>query len=343
MSGAAKGEGRDDEFSASAAERLKPLLATAKTAVLATHVTPDGDGIGAEICLQAYLADRGIEARIFNTEATPLRYRFLDERNAVEVYDEAAHGEFLRSADLLFMLDNSAPSRFGPLEKAARASRAVTVCIDHHNITDPFWKVNLIDSSAAATGEMVYRIVEALGGRPDFTAAQAAYVSLVTDTGSFRFGKTAPRSHRLAADLLEAGVSPPRVHEEVYERSSAALVRLAGVALAGLSLGEGNRLGWITLTLQQVRDSGGMNEDTSDVVNELLTIDGVRLAVLLKELEGGKLKLSFRSKGTLDVNRIAQSFGGGGHTNASGAVIAGTIAERLEEILQPCRALLQSG
>jgi phosphoesterase RecJ-like protein len=330
-----------DEFARKAAEGLRPLLEGAHTAVLATHVTPDGDGIGAEICWHSYLRARGIEARIFNTEMTPLRYRFLDERGAVEVYDEAKHGDFLRSADLLFMLDNSAPSRFGPLEEAARASRAVTVCIDHHNIVDPFWKVNLIDSSAAATGEMVYRIVEALGGRPDFTAAQAAYVSLVTDTGSFRFGKTTPRSHLLAADLLALGVSPPRVHEEVYERNSAALVRLSGMALAGLRLDEEERLAWITLTIEQVRASGGGNEDTSDVVNELLTIDGVRLAVLLKEMEGGRLKLSFRSKGTLDVNRIAQSFGGGGHTNASGAVVPGTIAAKIDEILRPCRDLVR--
>jgi phosphoesterase RecJ-like protein len=339
VSGPAGDPGED--FARKAAERLRPLLDGAKTAVLATHVTPDGDGIGAEICLHSYLRSRGLEARVFNTEETPLRYRFLDERGAVEVYDEARHGDFLRSADLLFMLDNSAPSRFGPLEAAARASRAVTVCIDHHNVVDPFWKVNLIDPSAAATGEMVYRIVEALGGRPDFTAAQAAYVSLVTDTGSFRFGKTSPASHALAARLLAMGVNPPRVHEEVYERASASLVRLAGMALAGMRLEEEGRLAWITMSLDQVRSSGAAGEDTSDVVNELLTIDGVRVAVLMKELEGGRLKLSFRSKGTLDVNRIAQSFGGGGHTNASGAVIDGSIDTNAEAVLRPCRELLR--
>jgi phosphoesterase RecJ-like protein len=339
MSGRA--EASDDDFTGRAASALRPLLDRAKTAVLATHVTPDGDGIGAEICWHSYLRSRGIEARIFNTEATPLRYRFLDERGAVEVYDEAKHGDFLRSADLLFMLDNSAPSRFGPLEAAARASSAVTVCIDHHNLVDPYWKVNLIDPDAAATGEMVYRIVEKLGGDPDFTAAQAAYVSLVTDTGSFRFGKTSPESHRLAARLLAKGVRPPRVHEEVFERSSVSLVRLAGMALAGLRLEEKGCLAWITMTLAQVRESGAEAEDTSDVVNELLTIDGVRVAVLFKEMDGGRLKLSFRSKGALDVNRIAQSFGGGGHTNASGAVIAGTIDAKAEDVLRLCRELLR--
>lgn len=329
------------DFALKAAARLRPLLETARTAALATHITPDGDGIGAEICLHSYLTARGIEARILNTEATPLKYRFLDEKNAVEVFDAKRHDAFLRQADLFFMLDNSAPSRLGPLEEATRASRATTVCIDHHNLVDPFWKVNLVDSQASATGEMVYRIVEALGGKPDFTASQAAYVSLVTDTGYFRFGKTAPRSHRLAADLLAAGVSPPRVYEEVYERGSAALVRLGGLALAGLTLEEDGRLAWIRMTHEDVTRCGAEGEDTSDIVNELLTIDRVRLAVLFKELEGQRVKLSFRSKGSLDVNRVAQSFGGGGHTNASGAVVAGRLEELVPRVLEPCRALLR--
>jgi phosphoesterase RecJ-like protein len=333
--------GDADDFSLKAAARLRPLLDAARTAVLATHITPDGDGIGAEICLHSYLVARGIETRILNTEPTPLRYRFLDERNAVEVFDPKRHDAFLRQADLFFMLDNSAPSRLGPLEEATRATRAITLCIDHHNLVDPFWKVNLVDPQASATGEMVYRIVEALGGKPDFTAAQAAYVSLVTDTGYFRFGKTAPRSHRLAADLLAAGVSPPRVYEEVYERGSAALVRLGGLALAGLKLEEDGRLAWIRMTHDEVVRCGAGGEDTSDIVNELLTIDRVRLAVLFKEIDGSRVKLSFRSKGALDVNRVAQSFGGGGHTNASGAVVAGRLDEVVPRVLEPCRTLLR--
>jgi phosphoesterase RecJ-like protein len=333
--------GGADDFALKAAARLRPLLEGARTAVLATHITPDGDGIGAEICLHSYLTSRGITTRILNTEATPLRYRFLDERGAVEVFEAKQHDAFLRQADLFFMLDNSAPSRLGPLEEATRASRATTICIDHHNLVDPFWKVNLVDSQASATGEMVYRIVEALGGKPDFTAAQAAYVSLVTDTGYFRFGKTAPRSHALAADLLAAGVSPPRVYEEVYERGSAALVRLGGLALSGLRLEEDGRLAWISMAHEDVVRCGAEGEDTSDVINELLTIDRVRLAVLFKEMGGARLKLSFRSKGTLDVNKVAQSFGGGGHTNASGAVVPGRLDELVPRVLEPCRALLR--
>jgi phosphoesterase RecJ-like protein len=332
---------RDRALVAEAAERLRPLLDAARTAALTTHVSPDGDGIGAEICLHSYLVSRGIEARILNTEPLPPRYRFLDARGAVEAFDPSRHDAFVRSADLIFMLDNSAVSRLGPLEEATRGSRATTICIDHHNVVEPFWNVNIVDPESSATGELVFQIIKALGGVPDLTAAQAAYVSLVTDTGYFRFNKTSPRAHLAAAEMIERGVSPPHVYEQVFERASAALVRLGGVALAGLRLEEEGRLAWITLSHRQVVECGAEQEDTSDIVNGLLTIDGVRIAALLKELPGGRVKLSFRSKGSLDVNRVAQGFGGGGHTNAAGAVVPGRVSELIEPVLRPCRELLR--
>ena len=331
---------KDRKMIADAAQRLKPLLDGARTAALTTHVTPDGDGIGAEICLLAHLRARGIDARVINTEPLPPKYRFLDTEGAVEVFDAARHDAFLRGADLIFMLDNSATSRMGPLEPAIRGSRAVTVCIDHHNVVEPFWKVNIIDPEACATGELVFQIIKAMGGRVDRNAAQAAYVSLVTDTGYFRFSKTSPRCHEAAAEMLAAGVSPPLVYEEVFERNSAALLRLGGVAMADLRQEEGGRLAWISLTHEQVLRCRAEAEDTSDIVNELLSIDGVRVAALFKELDGGRTKLSFRSKGDLDVNRLAIRFGGGGHTNAAGAVVEGGLEETIRRVLPSCRELL---
>jgi len=333
---------RDRQLIAEAARRLTPLIAAARTAALCTHVDPDGDGIGAELCLLPYLRGRGIETRVINTVPLPIRYRFLDPEGTVEVFNETDHAAFLRQADLIFVLDNSSVERLGPLEPSVRASRATTICIDHHNVVEPFWKVNIIDQEACATGELVFQIVKALGGRSDARAAEAAYVSMVTDTGYFRFSKTSPRCHEAAAEMLAAGVRPPRVYEEVYERDSPALVRLAGMALAGLRIEENGRLAWITLTRDQIEACGAAGEDTSDVINELLRIDGVRLALLLKELKPGRTKLSYRSKGGLDVNRIAAGFGGGGHTNAAGAVLDRAIADAIEVALAPCRDLLKS-
>lgn len=332
---------KDRAMIAEAARRIKPLVDRARTAALITHITPDGDGIGAELCLLGYLKARGIDARVINTEPLAAKYRFLDPAGAVEEFDAARHDAFLRDADLIFMLDNSATGRMGPLESSVRASRAVTVCIDHHNLTDPFWKVSIVDPDACATGELVFQIIKAMGGTVDRGAAQAAYVSLVTDTGYFRFSKTSPRCHEAAAELLAAGVDPPRVYEEVFERNSAALLRLRGVATADLRQEESGRLAWISLSRDQVVRCGAEQEDTSDIVNDLLSIDGVRLAVLFKGLEDDKTKLSFRSKGELDVNRLASRFGGGGHTNAAGVILAGGLEETIRRVLPLCRELLK--
>ncbi len=332
---------RDRALIASASHALKPLLAHARTAALCTHVNPDGDGIGSEICLLRYLRSLGIDARVVNTEPLPPRYRFLDPDDSVEVFEASRHDAFLRSADLIFMLDNAAVSRLGPLEPAVRASRATTVCIDHHNVVDPFWKVNIVDEEACATGELVFQIVKALGGTIDLPAAQAAYVSLVTDTGYFRFSKTSPRCHEAAAELLLAGVSPPRVYEEVFERNSAALVRLGGTAVSSLQLSEDGRLACVALTRRQILACDAESEDTSEIVNGLLAIDGARVAVMFKELDGGRVKLSFRSKGDLDVNRLAARFDGGGHKNAAGAVIEGSLEAAKTRVLAACRELLR--
>jgi phosphoesterase RecJ-like protein len=334
---------RDREFIGDAARRLKPLLAAKRHAALCTHVNPDGDGIGAEICLHRYLRSIQVESRILNTEALPPRYRFLDPSGSVEVYAADRHAEFLRDADLIFMLDNSSVSRLGALEEAVRGSRATTVCIDHHDLVEPFWKVNIVDQEASATGELVFQIVRALGGEVDAEGAQAAYVSLVTDTGYFRFSKTSPRSHEAAAEMLALGVRPPLIYQEVYERNSEALVRLTGVALSTLRTEESGRLAWIRVTHEEVVRCGAGREDLSDVVNGLLAIDGVRIAVMLKDLGGGRIKLSFRSKESIDVNRIAARFGGGGHRNAAGAVIAGSLDEAIDGVLAPCREALRAG
>ena len=325
-----------------AVRRLEPLLASARTAALCTHITPDGDGIGAEICLYHYLIARGIKAKILNTEPLSDRYRFLDDDGCVEVFDEEKHAGFVRDADLIFALDNSAVNRLGSLEPSVRASRATTICIDHHNVVEPFWNVNIIDEDACATGELVYQIVRGLGGELTFEAARAAYVSMVTDTGNFRFSKTSPRCHEAAARLLGAGVRPQQVYEEVFERNSPALIRLGGVALAGLRLDEAGRLAWITLTRDQILACDAESEDTSEVANGLLSTRGVRVAVLFKELGDGSVKISLRSKGDLDVNGLAASFGGGGHTNASGAVVETGFEEAIEKVLAACRELIRN-
>jgi len=320
--------------------RIRREIALARRILLTTHQNPDGDGIGSEIALAAYLRSAGKPPLILNPDPLPERYRFLDPGGEVGTFDEKGGTGPVKSCDLIFMLDNSSPNRLGKMEGAIRGSEAVRICIDHHDTTDGFWTVNLIDESACATGEIIYDLVCALGGVLDLPSAVALYTALVTDTGHFRFSKTSSRSHRIVADLLRMGVDPARVYQAVYEQHSEGFVRLLGQALAGCRLEPGGALAWIALTQRQIVDCRAEEADTSEMVNHLFTIRGVRLGLLFKELPDGKVKVSLRSKGEIDVNRVAGRYGGGGHQNASGAVLDGPLEEAARRVVADAKKIL---
>jgi len=320
--------------------RIKQEIVRARSILLSTHQNPDGDGLGSEIALQAYLRSVGKSAVILNPDPVPERYRFLDPGGGIGVFDGTAGAERVRTCDLLFMLDNSSLNRLGKMEGAIRATEAVRVCIDHHDTTDGFWTVNLVDETACATGEMIFDLIAALGGSLDPSTAVALYTALVTDTGHFRFSKTSPRSHRIAAELLRMGVDPSHVYQEVYERHSEGFVRLMGQALAACRIEPGGALAWIALRRAQIEACGAEDADTSEMVNQLFGIQGVRICLLFKELPDGRIKVSLRSKGALDVNRVASRYGGGGHQNASGAIVEGPFEAAVQRVVTDARALL---
>ena len=320
--------------------RLRDEIARSKRTLLTTHQNPDGDGLGSELALAAYLKSIGRAPLILNPDDTPERYRFLDPAGEIRAFEAATGPDLLRSCDLIVTLDNSSLHRLGNMEQAVREADALTVCIDHHSTTDPFWTINLIDETACATGEMIHDLIRELGGTLDSRSAVALYTALVTDTGSFRFSKTTPRTHRMVAELLSLGVDPSRVYEQVYEQQPEGFIRLMGVALSGFRLEAEGRLGWIALTRQQMSECHAEQVDTSEIVNHLFAIRGVRVCLLFKELPDGKVKVSLRSKGSLDIHRIAASYGGGGHQNASGAVVEGPLETSIPRIVSDARALL---
>ncbi len=327
-------------MNASAVVRIRQEISLARKILLTTHQGPDGDGLGSEIALAAYLRSMGKTPLILNPDPTPDRYRFLDPSGDAGAFQEGDGGGIVSSCDLIFMLDNSSLNRMGRMEGAIRQSAVVRICIDHHDTTDGFWTVNLIDETACATGEIIYDLITALGGSLDLQASVAIYTALVTDTGHFRFSKTTARSHRIAAELLRAGVDPARVYEEVYERHSEGFVRLMGLALAECRLAPGGELAWIALSRKQIVDCGAEEADTSEMVNQLFNIRGIRLCLLFKELPDGRIKVSLRSKGEIDVNRVAGRYGGGGHQNASGAVLEGPLEAAVQRVVADARAIL---
>ncbi len=300
---------------------LLDLVAPGRRFVLTTHVNPDGDGIGSELALARFLAARGVAVRIVNRDAVPPALRFLEGSGAIEVYAPALHDTALRDADAVVMLDNSDPQRLEDMQAPVRAARGVKVCIDHHPEPDPFWDLRLVDPAAACTGTLVHRILAAAGAPLDEPAAVALYTALASDTGRFRFGNTSAEAFRMAADLCAAGAVPTRVYAQLEEKQSTGYVRLSGELLAGLELRCAARVIVLRLPRALAEARGAVGEDLSEVINQALKIETSRVAALFRELGPAATKVSLRSKGDLDVNRLARRHGGGGHRNASGIVL----------------------
>jgi phosphoesterase RecJ-like protein len=325
-------------------EAFRRLVSSAKLYVLVTHVNPDGDAIGSQVGLGRYFRSLGFEVRMVNQDATPPDLRFVEFDGPFgEAYDPARHDGLLDAADAIVLVDNSAPDRLGCMESPARLRAAKTFCIDHHPTRATPWAVNIIDTSASATAVIVHELVRAGEWTPDRAAADALYAGLATDTGFFRFNSTSPRAFRVAAELLEAGADPTRCYREIYERNAPAYTRLLGRALADLSLGGGGTVASVGITLAMIEACGASGVDTSEFTTPLLAVDGVRVAILFRELPGDKVKVSLRSKGELDVQKMASEFGGGGHRNASGIVMPGRFEEVVAKVTARAEALATDG
>ncbi|MCZ6671102.1 MAG: bifunctional oligoribonuclease/PAP phosphatase NrnA [Acidobacteria bacterium] len=327
--------------------KIRDLINQSEKILLTTHMNPDGDGLGSELALFRQLREGGKEVRIVNNDPIPERYRFLDPEGESEVFDRSRDLPFIQDCDLIFVLDNSSMERMGKLAAPMQSSSAKKICIDHHLIpsgpgtagNNGIWDILWNMEEASATGELIYELIMALGGPMTHGKAEPLYVSLVTDTGNFRFSKTGPKAHQVAAALLACGVNPVRVYQEIFERSSTAFMRLLGYALTHFHQECEDRLVWVTMDRRKIEEFSAQEEDTSEMVNSFFQIHRVRVALLFKELSDGKTKVSLRSKGDFDMNRLAVHFGGGGHRNASGIVLDDTLNDGTERVLREARKL----
>ena len=315
-------------------ELFRTLTGRARRTVLSTHINPDGDAIGSEVGVAHYLRAMGAQTRVVNHDETPDVLKFIEsDQVKVELYEPERHDAAFAEADLVVLLDNSAPDRLGRMEKVVMASASRLLCIDHHPTKGTPWAHNIIEEGSSATAAMVYELVTRCGWTPDLRTAEALYVGLSTDTGVFRFNSTTPRAHEIAAELMRLGVQPARCFQEIYERNSLAFTRLLGHALAGLEVHDNGRVAAVRITRAMVDACEADGIDTSEMTTSLLAMDGVQLALLFRELSDGRVKVSLRSKGELDVHHLASTFGGGGHRNASGIVMKGDIEDVSRQIV----------
>jgi phosphoesterase RecJ-like protein len=300
---------------------------------MATHIHPDGDALGSELSLGRFLTDSGKQVRIVNHDPTAEVLSFIEDPSLpIENYQPQDHDALLLSSDLVILVDNSAPDRLGRMERGMIAAADRVLCIDHHPTRDAPWRYNIVDVDACATTAMIYELTRASGWSPDARAARAIYVGLVTDTGFFRFNSMTANAHRIAAGLLELGVQPAEIYQAVYEQNSEAFTRLLGHALADLRLAADGRVALVTIDAERTRALHAEDVDTSEITTALLAMQGVLVALLFRELDADRVKVSLRSKGELDVHRLATEFGGGGHRNASGIVMDGELHDVVQRV-----------
>ncbi|HSR14587.1 MAG TPA: DHH family phosphoesterase [Gemmatimonadales bacterium] len=308
---------------------------------LTTHVNPDGDGLGSEVGLAHLLHGMGKEVAVANPTPTPPRFKFLfDDLPGVDRCGDAVRQ--LRRADLIVVLDISDTGRLGNLGPIVREHGSPVVCIDHHVSPGSLPPgPRYVDPGAAATGELIYELAFANQWPVTVPVARALYVALVTDTGGFRFSNTHPRTLRVAADLLETGIDPETIYLDVYANAPEGRPRLLAEVLQTLVVEPEYGLAWVTVPPGAIEHYDLTADDLDGIVEHPRSIAGMRLAILFREIAQGRIKVSLRSVGDVDVADFAHRFGGGGHAKAAGAAIPDTMADVQATVLAAARVFLQ--
>lgn len=319
--------------------QLIPELRAGRTVALSTHMNADGDGCGSETALARLLIERGMQVRIVNPTPWPAMFEFLLGDGVVDM--SASGASALAGVDVLIVLDVSDVKRLGALTDTVRAMTAPKLVIDHHIATDePAGSLVLADTTACATGELVFDLACELGMQITEPVAKALYAAILTDTGGFRFSNTSPRCHAIAAHLLAAGVDAEEMYRQIYASVPVGRLQLLRDALDTLELDEQKGITWISVPAGALERYDLTSEDLDGIVEHARSISGTRLALFFRDLGHGKVKVSFRSTGDVDVNRFARNFGGGGHAKASGALIVGGLEEVRERVVDAAREFM---
>ncbi|MEI6847456.1 MAG: bifunctional oligoribonuclease/PAP phosphatase NrnA [Chlorobiaceae bacterium] len=322
--------------------------------VITTHENSDGDGLGSEVALALVLTSFGKEVSIVNPTDVPPNYQFLKQLYPINLFnarDEDAI-QALSLCDVLVLLDANLHDRMGSLWPHVSFSKELgslkIVCIDHHLDPDDFTDVMACESYASSTGELIYDLIYAFQERLDcelFTPdiAEALYTSVMTDTGSFRFPKTTPYVYRLAGDLVSKGADASKIYDRIYNSLTCNALKLLGAALSAIDILDNGSISWLFISQDMIKSTGSKLFDTDLIIRYLLSVPTVRIAVLLVEMQDGRTKASFRSRGNIYVNKLAKKYGGGGHMNAAGCLFQLSSDRAQKVVLDDVREFLKTG
>jgi len=315
-------------------------LKNSRSVLLASHENPDGDAIGSLVALGLSLDLLNKKTVLYNPSPIPAVYRFLPSVKRV-VRHLKKGGDF----DTAVILDCGDMERIG--HGAGIAGKiAVIINVDHHVTNTGFGTHQLIDTGASATCEIVYRLIKALDVSISRNIADSVYTGILTDTGSFRFSNTNQAAFAICEEMIACGADPYQIAQHVYGKYSLGRIKLLNLALDSIEISSNGRLSLMTVTKEMLFETGTQPEDADGLINYARRIEAVAVAVLIQEqmnnrggLKKSQFHVSLRSDGTVDVARIAASFGGGGHASASGFSIQEPLADIKNRIFQLAEAL----
>ncbi len=317
-------------------EQILQHIKESQRIFIASHAEPDGDCVGSLLALGLALGKSDKTVTLFNSSPIPAVYRFLPgvEKIVRDIEEAAVY-------DLAIILDCGDIARVGEASSVVDQI-PIVVNIDHHVSNTGFGHLQLIDTHACATAEIVYRMITALGIAFDKAIATSIYLGILTDTGSFRFSNTNRAAFAICKAMTDIGVEPYNVAQRVFGTYSLGRIKLLNMALNSIEISENGKLSLMTVSRSMLNATGTSSEDIDGLINYARRIEDVKVAALLHEIKNGvgkfanmnKYHVSLRSDSTVDVAKIASKFGGGGHSSAAGFQIESTLLALKEKIIQ---------
>ncbi len=328
-------------------QNFKALIHSAKRVLISTHQLPDGDGLGAEAALFHYLKRARKACRVYNPDQLPKRYRFLDPKSQILL--GPGEVELWDNCDLWIIVDTNDPRRLGRLWQEMSLRARKIIFLDHHpeiqgahEISYPPHASVLSDITSSSIGEMLWRTFNELDlGKMNRDVALGLYVSVMTDTNSFRYARTTPLAHTIAAEMIENGVNPEEVYQAIYSSKEVSHLQLLGSMLQGVKVSMNGKIAWLEMPLELRKKHQASADDTQSFLNLLLLLRDAEVVCFFREEDDGMIRASIKSKGKIVINKVAMELGGGGHEFAAGVALSAPIEKTVDAVIKRIETLIQ--
>lgn len=321
-------------------DALCEVLRSGEQFLLTSHVRPDCDALGSELALAGILEALGKTVSIVNADATPANIQFIDPNRKIKILGTDCTLESLPEHDVFVVLDTSAWVQLGAMADAMKASAAKKIVIDHHVSSDDLGATEFKDTESEATGRLITDLAGHLGVELSPEISMPLFAALMTDTGWLRFSSVKASSYQCAAKLIEGGASATWVYGQLYEQDTLARHQLRSRVCGRMTDLYDGRLIHMYCLNQDFEDLNAQRTDTEDCVNQGLRVKGTEVSFIIVEQPDGRFKGSLRSRGSVDVSKVAEQFGGGGHKAAAGTMIDGPLAEAQTALIEAIAASL---